>query len=409
MSDRASGNPLQLLLGTGAFAFCFAVFGSVSAMMPMIRESMALDPIQVSVGLATPVLLGSLGRIPLGLLTDRLGGRLVFSLTMAVSALAAFVIALATSYGQFLVGAFFLGISLASFSVGVPFVSRWYPPERQGFALGIYGAGNAGQSLAAFGAPVLAGALGYVWGFWSFGILVTLWLVFFLATARDAPALRPGSLADSLRPLRQPMAWVLSLFYFLTFGGFVAMSIYLPIFLTQLFELSPTDAGMRTAGFVVLATLMRPLGGILSDRVGGRRVLLAVFPAAGLMALLLTLPSMLPFTLGALGLATAFGLGNGAVFKLVPQYFPRTVGSVTGLVGAAGGLGGFFPPLVVGTLHQALGSFSHGFVLLACFSGLCLVSALRLDRVPAAASGVGLEDHRPPVEGALQDGQQILG
>lgn len=384
MNDRSSGNTLQLVLGTGAFAFCFAVFGSASAMMPVIRKTMGLTPMQVSVGLALPVLLGSLGRIPLGLMTDRLGGRLVFSLTMAASVLAAFFTGLATTYGQFLVGAFFLGIALASFSVGVPFVSRWYPPERQGAALGIYGAGNAGQSLAAFGAPLLAGSLGYAWGFWTFGILLALWLAFFLVAARNPVAARPASLTDALRPLKEPMAWLLSVFYFLTFGGFVAMSIYLPIFLTQLFDLTPADAGLRTAGFVVLATLMRPLGGILADRVGGLRILLAVFPTVVLMALLLAVPSMLPFTVGALGMAAAIGLGNGAVFKLVPQYFPLTVGAVTGLVGAAGGLGGFFPPLVVGALRQSTGHFSYGFLLLALFSLVCLVLAWRLHRVPEA-------------------------
>lgn len=373
------GNPLQLTLATGAFAFCFAVFGSASAMMPVIKKTMGLTPFQVSLGLAVPVLLGSLGRIPLGMLTDRLGGRLIFSLTMAFSAIAAFFTGIATTYPMYLVGAFFLGIALASFSVGVGFVSRWYPPERQGFALGIYGAGNAGQSLAAFGAPLLAAAFGYAWGFWTFGVLLTVWLALFLVTARNAPVeAKPQTLAQSLQPLRDPMAWVLSLFYFLTFGGFVAMSIYLPIFLTEMFSLTPADAGLRTAGFVVLATALRPYGGSLADRVGGLRILLYVFPAVAGLSLFLACPSIYTFTVGALGMAAAIGLGNGAVFKLVPQYFPASVGTVTGLVGAAGGLGGFFPPLVVGALRQATGSFSPGFVLLGLFALVCWFTARRL-------------------------------
>ncbi|MBO0800101.1 MAG: MFS transporter [Blastocatellia bacterium] len=168
-------------------------------------------------------------------------------------------------------------------------------------------------------------------------------------------------------------SWVLSLYYFLTFGGFVAMAIYLPIFLTEIFKLTPSDAGLRTAGFVVLATVMRPVGGILSDRIGGRKILLWVFPATAAMAILLAYPMMVTFTIGALGMAAAIGLGNGAVFKLVPEYFPQSVGAVTGLVGAAGGLGGFFPPLVLGAVQEATGTFTPGFILLALFAIVCFV------------------------------------
>jgi NNP family nitrate/nitrite transporter-like MFS transporter len=171
------------------------------------------------------------------------------------------------------------------------------------------------------------------------------------------------------------MSWVLSLFYFLTFGGFVAMSIYLPMFLTDLFKLTPQDAGFRTAGFVLLATAMRPVGGWLSDRVGGLAILSWIFPFVTAMALLMTIQTMVPFTIGALGMAAAIGLGNGAVFKLVPQYFPQTVGAVTGLVGAMGGLGGFFPPLALGIIKQQTGSFIWGFILLAAFALFCLLVA----------------------------------
>jgi NNP family nitrate/nitrite transporter-like MFS transporter len=184
------------------------------------------------------------------------------------------------------------------------------------------------------------------------------------------------------------MSWVLSLFYFLTFGGFVAMSIYLPTFLTEMFKLTPQDAGMRTAGFVLLATAMRPVGGILADKIGGRTILLSVFPFTALMALFLACPYMSTFTIGALGMAAAIGLGNGAVFKLVPEYFPQAVGAVTGLVGAAGGLGGFFPPLVLGAIRQTTGSFTWGFVLLAVFAVICLLIARRTDH-----GGVGKLAH----------------
>ncbi len=376
-SPQPTGNPLQLALGTGAFAVCFAVFGSVSAMMPVLKKDLALTATQVSVAVAVPVLLGSLGRIPLGILTDRLGGRWVFVAVMAAAAMAAVGMGLVTEYWQLLACGFFTGMGLASFSVGVGFVSPWYPRAKQGSALGIYGAGNIGQSLAAFGSPMLAAAMGFAWGFWATAVLAAVWMVLFAALARNAPRTAGPSkgLADTLRPLRDKASWRLSLYYFLTFGGFVAMSIYLPIFLTEMFGLEPRDAGLRTAGFVLLATLMRPVGGMLADRVGGRSVLLWVFPIVVVAAVMLACPSMATFTVGALGMAAVIGLGNGAVFKLVPEYFPNAVGSVTGLVGAAGGLGGFFPPLVLGVIKQTTGSYTLGFILLAFFAAACFMVA----------------------------------
>src|SRR5947209_2180217 len=375
-ANSRSSNTQQLILGTGAFALCFAVFGSVSAMMPVLKRQFHLAPMQSSIAMAIPVLLGSLGRIPLGLLTDRFGGRKVFGWTMIFSVAAALLMGRVESYSQLLLFGFFTGIALASFSVGVAFVSEWYPAERQGFALGVYGAGNVGQSLAAFGAPFLFVHFGFRNTFWSFAGLLALWTVLFLLFAKDAPRNAPHkSFLQMVRPISDTMSWVLSFFYFLTFGGFVAMSIYLPMFLTEIFKLTPQDAGMRTAGFVLLATAMRPIGGWLSDRVGGLTILLWIFPFVTLMAMLLTLQTMEPFTIGALGMAAVIGLGNGAVFKLVPEYFPQSVGAVTGLVGAMGGLGGFFPPLALGIIRQQTGSFLWGFALLAAFALICLLVA----------------------------------
>jgi NNP family nitrate/nitrite transporter-like MFS transporter len=369
-------NPLQLILGTGAFALCFAVFGSVSAMMPVLKKQLHLAPMQASIAMAIPVLLGSLGRIPLGLLTDRFGGRRVFSFTMVLSVVAALMMGRVDSYPQLLLFGFFTGIALASFSIGVAFVSGWYPANEQGFALGVYGAGNVGQSLAAFGAPLLFARVGFRNTFWSFAGLLAVWCLFFVVFAKDAPRTAPPkSFAQMVRPLNEKMSWVLSFFYFLTFGGFVAMSIYLPMFLTEIFRLAPQDAGLRTAGFVLLATAMRPIGGWLSDKIGGLTILLWIFPFVAAMALLLTFESMVPFTIGALGMAAAIGLGNGAVFKLVPQYFPHSIGAVTGLVGAMGGLGGFFPPLALGLIRQQTGSFFWGFGLLTLFALFCLAVA----------------------------------
>ena len=377
--QESSSSKKQLSLGTGAFALCFAVFGTMSSMMPLLSRQMHLTSVQKSAAVALPVLLGSLGRIPLGMLTDRFGGRIVFSVVMVMSIIPAFLMGTVTDYFHLLFYGFFIGIALASFSVGVGFVSGWYTAERQGFALGVYGAGNIGQSLAAFGSPFIAAAAGMRWGFWTFGVLLTIWLLIFVAMARNAP--RKGavkSFVDVVRPLSDGRSWILSLYYFLTFGGFVAMGVYLPIFLTEMFKLTPQNAGLRTAGFIVLATAMRPVGGTLADQVGGRAILKWVFPFVALMAIFLACPMMVTFTIGALGMAAAIGLGNGAVFKLVPECFPDSVGSVTGLVGAAGGLGGFFPPLLLGFVKQLTGGFTIGFVLLGIFALGCLGVLLRV-------------------------------
>lgn len=395
-----AGNPLQLALATGAFAVCFAIFGSVSAMMPLLKQQMELTSVQVSVAVALPVLLGSLGRIPLGMLTDRYGGRTVFAATIAASMASVIALSFARNYGQLVVAALACGIPLASFSIGTGFVSRWNPPHRQGFALGVYGAGNIGQSLASFGAPLLAAGLGFLWGFWSFAVLAGVWLALWLMLARNPPGrVAPKSLGEVLEPLRDRLSWALGLYYFLTFGGFVAMAIYLPTLLTDQFRLTPQDAGFRTAGFVLLATLMRPLGGTLADRIGGRAILLWVFPATAALALLMAFPHMVPFTIGALGMAAAIGLGNGAGFKLAPEYFPRAVGTVTGLVGAAGGLGGFFPPLLLGYVRQSTGGFAPGFVALAVFAVFCWLVCRAVNPPPGAAGGDALSV-APPVPAA---------
>lgn len=374
MSTRTQDRPgLQLALSTAAFAACFAVFGSLSAMMPEVRRTLHLTESQKWLAIALPVLLGSVGRIPLGILADRFGGRRVFAATLVASIVPVVLLGLATTYPMLLVCGFFVGIALASFAVGVSFVSPWYSASRQGYALGVYGAGNIGQAAASFGAPLVAGLLGYRWGFWIWGALAALVLLAWLLLARDAPRGGPPKRwADFVRPLTRPRSWGLALYYFLTFGGFVAMALSLPVLLTEQFHLGKVDAGFRTAGFIVLATACRPLGGVLADRVGGIRILSLVFPVTAACALLMARPVMDTFTVGALGMAAAIGLGNGAVFKLVPQDFPEAVGSVTGLVGAAGGLGGFFPPLLLGELKRLTGSYAPGFISLAVFSLLCL-------------------------------------
>ncbi|MDQ1557397.1 MAG: transporter, family, nitrate/nitrite transporter [Pyrinomonadaceae bacterium] len=369
------GAARALFFSTTAFAVSFAVWGLVAALAPTFTQEYGLSAKAKSLLIAMPVLLGSLGRLPAGMLADRFGGRRVFAALLMLAAIPATAIGFSTSYAQLLWLALFLGLAGTTFSVGVGFTSKWFAPEKQGAALGVYGMGNIGQSLAVFGAPVLALSLGS-WRpvFYIFAAVSLVWGVVFYLFARDAASnAKPKTLAENLTVLRcSPLAWVLSLFYFVTFGGFVAFSIYLPTLLKDMYGLSATDAGARTAGFVLVATLLRPVGGWLADKWGGARVLLFVFAAVALFGLLMGCPLMLTFTVGALGAAAALGLGNGAVFKLVPQHFPKETGTVTGLVGAFGGLGGFFPPLVLGVIRDATGNYWPGFILLAAFASVCL-------------------------------------
>ena len=356
-----------LTLATISFAVSFAAWGLVGGLAPVFADLYQLSASQTALLVAVPVLLGSLARLPMGMLTDRFGGRAMFTALLLVSAVAAWVVSLTSSYTSLVASAFFIGLAGSSFSIGAAFVSRWTPAAIQGTALGVFGLGLLGQSLAVFGGAVAAGAFGWAAVFQGVAIGLAVWAVIFFALARNAPnAARPAGVGAMFRVLRsEPIAWWLGAFYFLTFGGFVAFSIYLPTLLRSQFGLTPGDAGFRAAGFVVLATLTRPIGGWLADRIGGAQVLSWVFGGVAIFSLLLAWPSMIPFTVGALACAALLGLGNGAVFKLVPERFPRDTGTVTGLVGALGGLGGFFPPLLLGTFRDNFGVTWPGFLLLS--------------------------------------------
>ena len=356
-----------LALATVSFAISFAAWGLIGGLASVFTSLYGLTASQTAFLVAVPVLLGSLARLPMGMLTDRFGGRLVFTALLVFSSAAAFIVPLTRSYNALLFSAFLIGMAGSSFAVGAAFVSRWTAAARQGTALGIYGLGTMGQSLAVFVGPVVAARFGWETVFRGTSALLLVWAVVYVALARNpVHAGRPATVAAMAAILRRaPKAWLLGAFYFLTFGGFVAFSIYLPTLLRAQFGLTPADAGFRAAGFVVMATLMRPVGGWLADRIGGAQVLSWVFGGVALFSLLLTWQSIVPFTVGALSCAMLVGLGNGAVFKLVPEHFPKDTGTVTGLVGALGGLGGFFPPLLLGVFRDRLGVIWPGFVLLA--------------------------------------------
>jgi NNP family nitrate/nitrite transporter-like MFS transporter len=378
----------NLILATIAFALCFSAWGMLAPLAPKLQDELGLSSTETALMVSIPVVLGSLLRIPLGLASDRFGGRTLFAAMLLYSAAAAVLVGFASSYAALLGAGFLLGAAGASFAVGVPFVAGWFEPQRQGFALGVYGVGNIGTAIAAFSIPALRDASSQALAGIVFAVVIVAYALIWLALAEDAPGERPPARYREVLGAGWRL-WRLALFYFVTFGGFVAMAIFLPKLLKDWFDYSLTDAGLRAGGFTVIATAARPLGGWLSDRIGPSRVLMVSFLGASVDAAGLAWqaagPGIVAVTAFCLTMAGFLGLGSGAVFKMVPSEFPTAVGAATGIVGAAGGLGGFFPPLVMGVVKDATGEFVLGFVFLVCFALLCAGLVLPLIRSHARA------------------------
>lgn len=364
-----------LLLATVAFAVSFSAWSLIAPLARKFQDTLDLSNTRTLLLTAVPVVLGSLLRIPVGAFTDRYGGRIMFTVVLVASAAPAALFGFVDGYWGLILVGFFLGIAGTSFAVGIPFVAGWFPKERHGFVLGVYGMGNIGTAAAAFGAPAINShwgrpTLGVVAGV---GLLVAAALFYLLAENPPRPGV-PARYADVIRAGWR--LYRLALLYFVTFGGFVAMAIFLPKLLKDWFGYSLTDAGLRAAGFTVIATVTRPLGGWLSDRVGASTVLAVVFVGIGIdaaaLASLAGNPTIVPVTIVSLTLAGFLGTGNGAVFKLVPHEFPDATGAATGIVGAAGGLGGFFPPIVMGIVKDHFETYTLGFIGLLGFSLACL-------------------------------------
>jgi len=373
----------NLVLATVAFAVSFSVWGLIAPLAKKFQNGLDLSNTRTLLLTAVPVVLGSLLRIPFGILTDRYGGRRVFTLVLLASAAPALLFGFVDSYWGLIAVGFFLGIAGASFAVGVPFVAGWYRKEQQGFAIGIYGTGNVGTAVAAFSAPAIVNH----WGRPTLGVTAAIVLVatavLFHVMARNPE--REGPPPHYWEVLRAGWRlWRLALLYFVTFGGFVAMAIFLPKLLKDWFGYSLTQAGLRAAGFTLVATAARPIGGWLSDRVGASSVLMVALVGVGIDAAALASlshdPTIVPVTIACLTLAGFLGLGNGAVFKLVPHEFPESTGAATGIVGAAGGLGGFFPPIVMGLVKDHFDTYAWGFVGLLVFCLACVLVTVRMWR-----------------------------
>jgi NNP family nitrate/nitrite transporter-like MFS transporter len=363
----------------------------LSPLGPLFREKGTLGTLSesdVALLVAVPVIVGSLGRIVVGALTDRYGGRIMFPLVSAATIVPVLFIGFfgQTSYAALLLGGFFLGIGGTSFAVGVPFVNAWFPPERRGFAIGVFGAGMGGTAISALTTVKLYTGVGRTAPFVITAALLAVYAVVAWLVMRDAPGrtVPTTSLASRLSAnARLPITWQAGLLYAVAFGGYVAFSVYLPAYLKTAYELTPADAANRMAGFVVVAVLMRPIGGWLSDRLGPIPVLAGGYAVVVIGAAVASTTPLLEHvgTFAFLAMAAALGSGSGATFALIARVTePARVGGVTGLVGAAGGLGGFVPPLLMGYIYGRTDSYAIGLVLLSVAAALTLLLTLTVVR-----------------------------
>ncbi|WP_165546502.1 nitrate/nitrite transporter [Kribbella soli] len=391
------GSPwVMLALATVGFAVNFWAWALISPLGPLFRQNGALGALSesdVALLVAVPVIVGSLGRIVVGALTDKFGGRVMFPIVSAMTIVPILFIAFVAldSYALLLVGGFFLGVAGTTFAVGVPFVNAWFPPERRGLAVGIFGAGMGGTAISALTTVKLYDGLGPKTPFLITAAVLAVYAVVAWLFLRDAPG-RTAPTTSLARRLvanaKLPITWQACVLYAVAFGGYVAFSVYLPAYLKTDYGLTPADAANRMAGFVLVAVIMRPLGGWLSDRLGPVPVLAVGYAVVVAGAAVAATHPLLEHvgTIAFLGMAAALGSGSGATFALIAEVTePSRVGGVTGLVGAAGGLGGFVPPLVMGYVYGRTESYAIGLWLLSATAALTLVLTLTLVRATERA------------------------
>ncbi|MBT2486210.1 MULTISPECIES: MFS transporter [unclassified Microbacterium] len=377
----------QVLLATLASTVGFWAWMCIAPLQGTYAAEMGLDEGQISLMLATPVLVGALGRIAVGAMTDPFGGRVMFTVVLLGSVPAVLLVALAGSIRSFpllLVAGFYLGIAGTIFAAGVPFSSAWYPPNRRGFANGVFGMGMIGTAVSAFLTPRMVEWIGYLTTHFVIAGIMVLFAGLSWFFLRDSPAWTPSHMPlvpKVMGALRLTITWKMSFLYGIVFGGFVAFSTFLPKYLTTIYagDVDAVGAGTRAAMFAVAAVIARPIGGVLADRFGPKVV--ALISLAGIVTLAYIVGQQPPegILTGAtfLGMAAAMGLGMGAVFAWIGPSTPKDkVGAVSGVVAAAGGLGGYFPPLVMGATYNAeTNSYWLGLWLLVLVGAGALVVA----------------------------------
>ncbi len=412
------GQSRALWMSTIAFTVCFAVWTIFAIIGIQIKQQLGLNETQFGLLVGTPILTGSLVRIFLGIWTDQIGGRRIYTVVMLAAALATFLLTYAHTYPQILVAALGVGIAGGSFAVGIAYVSRWYPAEKQGTALGIFGAGNVGAAVTKFCAPFVLVAYGWqttaqVWA----AAIAIMGVVFWFFTKEDPVELarrakneRPRSTWLELEPLKNVQVWRFALYYFFTFGAFVALSLWLPRYLIGVYKLDIETAGMLGAAYSIPASLFRIYGGVLSDRYGARRIMYWMFGVSALITFILAYPptdyvvqsingplhfhmatSVVTFTCLIFVLGFFMSLGKAAVYKHIPVYYPNNVGSVGGLVGMIGGLGGFVLPIAFGALNDLTGIWTSCFMLLFLIAAVSLVwMHFAIQRMERGALATGL-------------------
>ena len=368
----ARGATLNLTVATIGFLVNFWAWALLGPLGPGLKEKLGLSFAAQSLLVAVPVIVGSLGRIPVGALTDKFGARVMFPIVSLATIVPVLTLAFVqSSYWAMIVVGFFLGIGGTAFAVGVPHVSAWYPPARRGFAIGVFGVGMGGTAISNFTTVKLTQNYGVKTPFLLVAALLLVYAVVSYLLLRDAPGRKPSPvppLKATAAVARMAVTWQMCFLYAVGFGGFVAFSVYLPAYLKTAYHLDANDAAMRTAGFVVLAVAARPIGGWLSDRLHPVPVLVWSFVGVALLAIVQAFqPLLMPIgTFAFLGMAAFLGAAAGAVFALVGKVAPPDkVGAVTGLVGAAGGLGGFVPPLIMGWVYGVENSYAIGLMLLS--------------------------------------------
>lgn len=375
----------QLTLQTLSLVAGFMAWSIISPLMPFISQDVDISPGQISVILAIPVILGSVLRVPFGYLTNIVGAKWVFFWSFIVLLLPIFLLGQAQSPGMLMLSGFFLGIGGAIFSVGVTSVPKYFSKDKVGLANGIYGVGNIGTAVSSFCAPVLAGAIGWQNTVRSYLIILSIFaiLMFFLGD-KNEPKVKIPLMAQVKDLSKNYKLYYLSLWYFITFGAFVAFGIFLPNFLVDHFSIDKVDAGIRSGIFIALATFLRPVGGVIGDKFNAVQALITLIIDFVIMiigALILSLSShIVLFTIGCLAISICAGIGNGLIFKLAPSYFSKEAGSANGIVSMMGGLGGFFPPLVITFVTSITGSSHLAFFFLAIFGVIALITMIHLNK-----------------------------
>ncbi|MHA6528769.1 nitrate/nitrite transporter [Paenibacillus sp. BAC0078] len=358
---------MQLPLQTLNLITGFMVWVIISSLMPFISEDISIPPGKLAMVTAIPVILGSVLRIPLGYYANIFGARIIFMTSFVLLLFPVYFISEASTMTHLIIGGLFLGIGGAVFSVGVTSLPKYFPKEKHGLANGIYGIGNIGTAITTFSAPLIAKQIGWSPTVKLYLILLLVFIALnFLFGDRHEPKLKTPIIEQIKGVAKNEKLWLFSLFYFITFGSFVAFTIYLPNFLVSNFGLDKVDAGMRTAGFIAVATFFRPVGGWLADKFQPLFLLIGTFSIYTVAAIILAfLPSMGLYTVGCLAIAVSAGIGNGVIFKLMPLYFNKQAGIANGIVSMMGGLGGFFPPIMLSIIYSATGQYSIGFMLLS--------------------------------------------